>query len=1040
MPLFHPRVLEKYAQHIPVNPQHLEILTRWAENVRRGVFDVETQSDARFIQRILIDVLGYVGRGDDPNWTLSKNQPVGSGNVDVALGNFTAGSIQILAPLELKGAKTKNLDALYGNKRSPVQQAWDYATDNEGTKWVLVSNYGEIRLYAYGKGRKNYESFDLTALADSERQYKRFILLLSAQNLLGGKTLSLLNESEQTDKDITDKFYREYKEFRVRLIESISGDNPEKSRLDIIRHSQKILDRILFVAFAESRELLPKKTLQDVFASVSRYNPQPIWKNFVGLFNAINEGSDQLGITAYNGGLFADDPDLNDLVVRDELCEGFRKIGEYDFDTEISVEILGHIFEQSIGDLEELRAFAERADGAVDKKKSKRKADGVFYTPSYITQYIVEQTVGGWLGDKRREIGFDALPILSDDDYDMNLGARLGKKERIALHIKAWESYKEALSQIKVVDPACGSGAFLIEVFDYLRREGKKINDELTRLQGGQQSIFRWDTHILRNNLYGVDLNRESVEITKLSLWLKTANSGEKLTYLEDNIKVGNSLIDDKSVAGDLAFDWNEQFPDIMASGGFDIVVGNPPYVFAREKINDVEKEYYAKKYESARYQVNTYILFMEKFFLLSRKNGRCGLIVPNSWLMVYSGEDIRRFMMRNTTLCQIVNLYGKSFEEANVETVITIAQNSPCDSDHETLILKNDETASAFLQLHAKRQLDFNKNKGVEFDVFADAESTGIINKLRNGSRNLDEVCSVKAALKAYEKGKGIPAQTAEDVKNRPYDFNYRHNQDTHKYLEGMDVLRYGIVWSGSWLWYGSHLAAPRTFDLFSNERIVVREITGKYPRCIIATYTDEIYLFNTSNIAVIKREDSDIALKYVAALLNSSLLSYYFVKKTAKAERKLFPKIILNDLRLFPIKDIAPERQQPFIVHTDKMLSLNADMSARRVRFQNLLSDNLNGAKISDKRFDDLVDFRDFLDELKKQKRSIPHGEQEEWRETFLGIKRKIASLREEIRQTDAEIDRMTYELYELNEEEIAIVEGIVNLTDRPEKESTP
>jgi len=166
MPLFHPRVLKRHTEHVQVNAEHIALLTQWAENLGRGVFDVETQSDARFVQRILIDVLGFVGRGDSTNWTLSKNQPVGNGNVDVALGNFTADSIQIIAPLELKGAKTKNLDALYGTKRSPVQQAWDYANDNEGTKWVLVSNYRDIRLYAYGKGRKDYETFDLTELVN----------------------------------------------------------------------------------------------------------------------------------------------------------------------------------------------------------------------------------------------------------------------------------------------------------------------------------------------------------------------------------------------------------------------------------------------------------------------------------------------------------------------------------------------------------------------------------------------------------------------------------------------------------------------------------------------------------------------------------------------------------------------------------------------------------------------------------------------------------------------------------------------------------
>ena len=134
------------------------------------------------------------------------------------------------------------------------------------------------------------------------------------------------------------------------------------------------------------------------------------------------------------------------------------------------------------------------------------------------------------------------------------------------------------LSNIKVLDPACGSGAFLNEVFDYLYYEGQIVNNKLTTFNDGQIQLFRWDTHIISNNIYGVDINRESVEITKLSLWLKTANPDEKLTYLDDNIKCGNSLIDDSDVAGDKAFNWKQEFPDIMAAGGFDVVVGNPPY------------------------------------------------------------------------------------------------------------------------------------------------------------------------------------------------------------------------------------------------------------------------------------------------------------------------------------------------------------------------------------------------------------------------------------------------------------------------------
>ena len=128
------------------------------------------------------------------------------------------------------------------------------------------------------------------------------------------------------------------------------------------------------------------------------------------------------------------------------------------------------------------------------------------------------------------------------------------------------------------MDPACGSGSFLVQVFDYLKQQRSQVNEEIATFEGVQAELFNQDTHILSHNIYGVDLNDESVEITKLSLWLKTANKKDPLTALDNNIKCGNSLIDDVSVAGTKAFDWNKEFPEIMENGGFDIIVGNPPY------------------------------------------------------------------------------------------------------------------------------------------------------------------------------------------------------------------------------------------------------------------------------------------------------------------------------------------------------------------------------------------------------------------------------------------------------------------------------
>jgi uncharacterized protein YaaW (UPF0174 family) len=171
---------------------------------------------------------------------------------------------------------------------------------------------------------------------------------------------------------------------------------------------------------------------------------------------------------------------------------------------------------------------------------------------------------------------------------------------------------------------------------------------------------------------------------------------------------------------------------------------------------------------------------------------------------------------------------------------------------------------------------------------------------------------------LKAYQRGKGNPKQTDEDVRKRPFDFNYKFDNDTYKYLEGKDINRFYINWSKNYLKYGDHLAEPR---FFKGEKIILREITGKYPKSLLATYTNEDYLFNMSNIAILPKI-SQINVKYILALISSSLLSYFFIKNTAKSVRKMFPKIILNDLRKFPVKLIDQSKQKEFVTLVDKII----------------------------------------------------------------------------------------------------------------------
>jgi len=299
MPLFHPKVLTKELTIQPIPEHILPIITDWANSIKsKAIYSQkETALSGQFVQKILVEVLGYTGFSNNhQQWNFTREEPLGKGNVDVALGQFTTDTSKVLVPFELKGAKTKDLDAIMpGRHKSPVQQAWEYAMDAPGAQWVMLSNYVEIRLYAVGYGRQDYEVWQLEQLTDPT-EYARFISLLHADNLLTSHTKILLEASEKAEKDITDSLYVDYQQLRLHLITRLEADNPNLLAEHIVSLAQTLLDRILFIAFAEDRNLLPDKTLEKVYQHSDPYNPRPVWENFKGLFNAIDKGNSHLNI------------------------------------------------------------------------------------------------------------------------------------------------------------------------------------------------------------------------------------------------------------------------------------------------------------------------------------------------------------------------------------------------------------------------------------------------------------------------------------------------------------------------------------------------------------------------------------------------------------------------------------------------------------------------------------------------------------------------------------------------------------------------
>ncbi len=1027
MPLFQQSVLNKYLsqQDKPLVEKAYKKYTKYFHNteIQENIRSNKEEQFQEGFLKALFEILGYtLNPLPKFNLTTEFKNLKGAKKADGAI--LKDG--KAVGVIELKGTDTKDLESIR-------QQAFDYKANHVGCNYVITSNFEKLRFYI--NDAVEYEEFNLFSL--TMKRFEVLYLCLSKENILSQKPLKIKEASILEEKEITNRFYGDYSLFKRELFRDLVKQNQNNAlfrdlsdknfKLTLFKKSQKLLDRFLFILFAEDRGLLAPNTittinnewnaLKDLDVEIPLYDR---YKQYFSFLDTGRKGTDKKEeVFAYNGGLFQPDPILDAIVIDSNLLHRHTKhLTTYHFESQVDVNILGHIFEHSLNEIESINAEIEGTD--FDKQKTKRKKDGVFYTPKYITKYIVDNTIGKLCAEKKQQIG------IVDEEYAK------GRKNRHEATIKKLDQqlkdYREWLLELTICDPACGSGAFLNQALDFLIKEHNYLDELNKQLLGGFFVFPNIENQILEHNIYGVDLNDESVEIAKLSLWLRTAQPKRKLTSLNNNIKCGNSLIESKSIAGEKGFNWKEQFSEVFDKGGFDVIIGNPPYVFARDNFRQEEKDYFVSKYVSAKYQINTYLLFMEKTVNLLREGGIHGLIIPNSWLMMYSGEGLRKFLLETNKLNQIINLAGYSFETASVETVILLAEKEIIKKENTVEILLNN--GNEFYFSHSKKQTEFYKNKGYEFKVFLDDDSDELNLKIAKNSEILDNLVEIKAGLQAYEKDKGEPKQTAQDVVNRPYDYDYKFDDNTHKYLDGKDVGRYFTSWSGLYLKYGKHLAAPRTFNLFDGKKIIVREITGNYPKCIIATYNEEIYLYNRSNIAIVEKTNSDISLKYILAVLNSKLLSYYFVKNTAKSVRKLFPKIILNDLRKFPIKKINPVEQEPFIENADKILALNKELQEVNRKFINYFSGQYKLEKLTKKleNWSELA-FTEFITELNKAikaKGQAPLTKKDEfdWIELFEENKTKAQNLISEINKTDDTINAMVYELYGLSPEEINVV----------------
>ncbi|MHB1037383.1 MAG: Eco57I restriction-modification methylase domain-containing protein [Pirellulales bacterium] len=661
------------------------VLVKWANletSGRLGKLN-ESQMQGDFLAQVFGEALAYAGPLDGKEvWHREQHFPIGGETPDAVLGFFRqTESPKLRAVIELKGPRV-HLDRHRSSGRTAVGQCWDYLVNTPPEcRWGIVSNLVSFRLYERTSTKRAYEHFTLQSLRDFD-VFKQFYVLFHRQGLIDESLLGppravvLLKKSAERQQKVSDELYEGYSHNRTNLIAELHF-NQNRPLDEAIDMAQRLFDRVMFIAFCEDRQLLPEKTIPKAYTVAGFYAvTNPRWQNFKNLFRFIDAGDATHGIPQYNGGLFAPHA-VDELELPDApWTTFFHSISTYDFADEVNLDVLGHLFERSITELEKLRATglfggdAEKARQYASMPQSaKRKQLGIYYTPPELTSRIVQYTVDELIAQR-----FAAAAV------EFGISEKEARRGTAPDDARYWRRCLGVLRNLKIVDPACGSGAFLFQAYDALEARYNEVIGHLDQLGEADARKLAQEvaTFILRENLYGVDLSPEAVEITQLALWIRSASPGQLLAKLSDNIVHGNSLVHDPEVHA-AGFDWRTRFPDVFnrEEAGFDCVIGNPPW----ERVKLQEREFFSlpapeiatatnaakrrqlvAKLESGnpalheRYQqalaaadllltycrksdqypltgkgdINTYAVFAELAYRLVAPHGRVGLLVPS--------------------------------------------------------------------------------------------------------------------------------------------------------------------------------------------------------------------------------------------------------------------------------------------------------------------------------------------------------------------------------------------------------------------------
>ena len=946
----------------------------------------EEKFQTQFLKDIFEDCLGYTLDTTNPtNFNLErekKNETDGKKADGAILING-----EVRCVIELKDQTTQHLDKTPSNRElSPVDQAFRYFISHENAKYVVVSNFNELRFYIGNK--TTFEKFDLFTASFDE--FKRLHLLLSFESISTDLPLKLKEKFATHEREISNKFYKDFSAFRLTLFKNICKNNTSIDKNRLLSLTQKLCDRFVFILFAEDRGLLRLRTIAEIKDKFQNQVTELSFYDFYKIyFKAIDEGSERLDIKRYNGGLFATDTELDALKIDDSVLEA-QFLSDYDFLSDIGINILGHIFESSLNDLEELNAQINGNE--FDAKQSKRKKDGIFYTPEFITEFIVENSLGELCKAKKDELGLDLNELLAPKNPKKLTKAESEIKDKIY-------AYREWLLSLKILDPACGSGAFLNQALEFLISEHGALDTYRKVYEGEGLGLYDIESTILENNLYGVDINADAVEIARLSLWLRTAAKGRVLTDLSKNLVAANSLLE-------FPFDFK-----------FDVVIGNPPYV-RQEAIK--EQKPALQKYKTYSGTADLFVYFYELGITHLKENGLLGFICSNKFFRASYGENLRKFILENTQITHIIDFTGvKVFEDASVDSAITIFKKIRADENSKFNFL-----ASSTINLKTQKFIQIPQSTLNETNfIFLDKSKFELKSKIEKVAKPLKDldVNIYRGILTGLNEAFIIGSDTRDKILSTCIGDEREQTQKLIRpILRGRDIKRYDYKWAGLWLIniHNGYGTEPRiNIDNFPKLKLYLDKFEPK-----LSNRSDKgATPYNLRNCAYLEEFEKEKILcarmvqspkfaydannnipdntaycitgenlKFLLAFLNSTAV--YKIFNFFYAGGGLEGEIKINRLEILPIPQITPQNENlsnEIINLVDEILKANEKI------------------KLYEKHMPTLT-----LDEK-------------------LEVKENINALNDKIKASDEKIDKLVFELYELTSDEIALITGGGGLT---------